>query len=93
MRRVIASLSCAAALLLPSPGQAQFLVEPVYQTTAFAGADVDSVAVWVAPDPAASLLFVTEKALDRIEVWYAATGFPYEPRPFLGGEPDSSPKF
>jgi 3-phytase len=83
-------LSCVAALLVPALGQAQFLVEPVYETTAFAGADVDSVAVWVAPDPAASLLFVTEKALDRVEVWYAATGRPYDPLPFLGGEPDSS---
>ena len=34
-----------------------------------AGSDVDSIAFWEAPDPADTLMFVTGKANNRLEVW------------------------
>ena len=72
-------------------GLAAYYVEPVYTTGSYPNANADSPAVWVSTEaPDESLLFVTEKDLDRVEVWYAATGLPHESLPFLGGEVDSS---
>ena len=67
----------------------QALVGPVGATWIYPGSDVDSVATWVAPDPADSLMFVTEKDGDRVEVWSAVTGRPYDPMHFIGGEQNS----
>ncbi|MFP6738424.1 MAG: hypothetical protein VCD34_06750, partial [Planctomycetota bacterium] len=67
----------------------QALVEPVAATWIYPGSDVDSVATWVAPDPADSLVFVTEKNGDRVEVWSPVTGRPYAPMHFIGGDQDS----
>ncbi len=79
----------AAAVSLSSLGAAEFYVEPLLETAIHPGADVDSVAVWRdAERPERSLLFVTAKAHDRIEIYRAATGLPHDP-PFLGGEANS----
>ena len=67
----------------------QALVEPVAATWIYPGSDADSVATWVAPDPADSLVFVTEKNGDRVEVWSPVTGRPYAPMHFIGGDQDS----
>jgi len=67
----------------------QALVEPVGATWEYPDSDVDSVATWVAPDAADSLIFVTEKDGDRVEVWSAVSGRPYSPMHFIGGEQDS----
>jgi 3-phytase len=69
---------------------AQARVAPVFATRAFAGSNVDSCAVWVAPPGGTSLLFVTEKDGDRVEVFDASTGAQYKPRPFLGGKANGS---
>src|SRR6187549_764315 len=42
-----------------------------------AGTDVDSIAFWEAPDPSNTLMFVTGKSNDRVEVWKY---------PFVGNE-------
>ncbi|MGQ9591591.1 MAG: hypothetical protein ACUVYA_15010 [Planctomycetota bacterium] len=82
----VLSASALAALRL---GGAEFHVEPVFETAVRPGADVDSVAVWRDDRrPERSLLFVTAKAHDRIEIYEAATGLPHDP-PFLGGAPNS----
>jgi Raf kinase inhibitor-like YbhB/YbcL family protein len=68
---------------------AQVLVEPVYDTWIYPDSDADSVATWVAPDPADSLMFVTEKDGDRVEVWSPVSGRPYAPMHFIGGDQNS----
>jgi 3-phytase len=82
----------AAGLQLAFPGfvDGQARVKAVYATAANLPGNVDSCAVWVAPDPADSLLFSTEKDGDRVTVWHATDGQAYAPRPFLGGVPDGS---
>lgn len=71
-----AFLSASALAALPLGG-AEFPVEPVFETAVRPGADVDSVAVWRdSKRPERSLLFVTAKAHDRIEIYEAATGLP-----------------
>ncbi len=75
---------------LPSIVFSQAEVPAVFATPEFPAGNVDSCAVWVAPHPEDSLLFVTEKDGDRIEVWRAATGKVYPLRPFLGGIADGS---
>src|SRR5262245_31403873 len=68
---------------------AEFHVEPIFETTIYPGANVDSVAVWRdRKQPERSLLFVSAKDHDRLEVYYAATGLPYDP-PFIGGKRNS----
>jgi 3-phytase len=80
-----------APLVLLSPAlHAQARVSPVFATGVEPDANVDSCAVWSAPGEIDSLLFVTEKDGDRIEVWNASTGARYAPRPFLGETPESS---
>jgi myo-inositol-hexaphosphate 3-phosphohydrolase len=67
----------------------EFHVEPIFETGIHPGADVDSVAVWRdRKQPGRSLLFVSSKQHDRIEVYSAATGLAHAP-PFIGGEPNS----
>jgi myo-inositol-hexaphosphate 3-phosphohydrolase len=67
----------------------EFHVEPIYETAVHPGADVDSVAVWRdRKQPERSLLFVSSKQHDRIEVYRAATGLPHDP-PFIGGQLNS----
>ncbi len=84
--------ACISSLHLatPSISFAQARVPAVYATPPNLAGNVDSCAVWVAPDPADSLLFATEKDGDRIQVWRAPTGAAYSPRPFLGGVPDGT---
>src|SRR5213594_1848412 len=79
-----AAFACLRAL------RAQFHVSPVYGTGTIPSSNVDSAAVWVAPQGLPSLLFVTEKDGDHVEVWNASTGAAYSPKPFLGGPVDAS---
>jgi myo-inositol-hexaphosphate 3-phosphohydrolase len=67
----------------------EFHVDPIFETGIHPGADVDSVAVWRdRKQPERSLLFVSSKQNDRIEVYSAATGLAHDP-PFIGGQPNS----
>ena len=67
----------------------EFHVEPIFETGIHPGADVDSVVVWRdRKQPGRSLLFVSSKQHDRLEVYDAATGLPHDP-PFIGGELNS----
>jgi len=84
--RLLGSLLALAPALLC--GQAR--VAPIFETGEIPGSNVDSVAVWVAPDGQPSLLFVTQKDGDRIEIWNASTGARHTQRPFLGNTPESS---
>ena len=60
--------------LLPTPSAPAAEVEPVFATPANRDANVDSCAVWVAPDPADSLLFVgVTRAQRALVVSYAET--------------------
>lgn len=68
----------------------QARVDPVWATAADHDANVDSCAVWVAPDPGDSLLFVTEKDGDRLQVRHATTGEPYATMPYLGDVEDGT---
>ena len=61
-------------VLLPAVLCAQARVAPIFETGEIPDSNVDSVAVWVAPDGQPSLLFVTQKDGDRIEIWNASTG-------------------
>ena len=81
---------CVLGGLISSPlAAAEFHVEPIFETAINPGADVDSVAVWRdRQQPERSLLFVSAKQHDRIEVYLAATGLPHDP-PFIGGKPNS----
>src|SRR5262245_51007945 len=68
---------------------AEFFVEPIFETAINPGADVDSVAVWRdRRQPERSLLFVSAKQHDRLEVYLAATGLPHDP-PFIAGKLNS----
>jgi myo-inositol-hexaphosphate 3-phosphohydrolase len=68
----------------------EFQVEPIFETSIHPGADVDSVAVWRdRRQPERSLLFVSSKQHDRLEVYRAATGLPHDV-PFIGGNLNSS---
>ena len=78
------AMTCIAPVCL-----CQALVEPVIATWIYPDSDADSVATWVAPDPADSLMFVTEKNGDRVEVWSPVTGRPHAPMHFIGGEQNS----
>lgn len=79
-------LACLLFTLgLPTMAAAQARIAPVFSTEEDTEANVDSCAIWVAPDPADSLLFVTEKDGDRVQVLRATTGEPYLARPYLGG--------
>src|SRR4029450_1513043 len=81
---------CLLAGLASCPLAAQeFHVEPIFETSINPGANVDSAAVWRdRKQPERSLLFVSAKNHDRIEVYSAATGLPHDP-PFIGGGPNS----
>lgn len=68
----------------------QVRVAPVWATAEDDDANVDSCAVWVARDPRDSLLFVTEKDGDRLQVLQAVTGKPYAPMPYLGTVEDGT---
>ena len=85
MHRLAGSL-----VLLPAVLAAQARVAPIFETGEIPDSNVDSVAVWVAPDGQPSLLFVTQKDGDRIEIWNASTGARHLPRPFLGNMTESS---
>src|SRR5688500_19200556 len=77
-------------VILPALLCAQARVAPIFETGEIPDSNVDSVAVWVAPDGQPSLLFVTQKDGDRIEIWNASTGARHLPRPFLGNMTESS---
>jgi len=51
-----------------APVLAQAIVFPVFAIPVIPGAEVDFTAVWVVPSPRDSLLFVTEKTGDRVQV-------------------------
>ena len=87
---MVAIFSAGIHLAIPADAAAQAKVKAVYATAANLAGNVDSCAVWVAPDPADSLLFATEKDGDRVTVWHATNGQAYAPRPFIGGVPDGS---
>ncbi|MBI4585712.1 MAG: hypothetical protein HY717_17000 [Planctomycetes bacterium] len=89
MNRMLLIFSLAF-LWSPDSLLGQALVPPVWDTAPISGANIDSVAVWAAPHLPDSLLFVTEKDLDRVEVRWAENGQLYPPKPFLGGPLDSS---
>src|SRR5258705_8053106 len=71
---------CLLGGLASSPLAAQeYHVEPIFETAINPGANVDSAAVWRdKKHPERSLLFVSAKDHDRIEVYRAATGLPHD---------------
>src|SRR6266540_7345291 len=84
-----AVLSVLGGLASSPLAAAEFHVEPIFETAINPGANVDSVAVWRdRKQPERSLLFVSAKQHDRLEVYRAATGLPHDP-PFIGGKPNS----
>jgi 3-phytase len=52
------------------------VVVPVFYQTASPGGELDSVALWVAPDPTASRLFVTDKSGNSLVVFDPVTNTP-----------------
>src|SRR6185503_153496 len=84
-----ALLGALGGLASSALAAAEFHVEPVFETAIRPGANVDSVAVWRDREqPERSLLFVSAKNDDRLEVYRAATGLPHDP-PFIGGKLNS----